>query len=314
MDPVTHAVTGVAFSKIAGEQIDISNPVFVAIVVGSVFPDIDIILQKWGDYVYLKNHRGFTHSIVGLGISSILISLVIMMIYNTSFIGVFSGVIIGLITHISWDLLNSYGAKILWPFYKKKISCSLLVVFDPIILMQLIAFSILDGWKQILVVFSFVAYIVFRMFMKAVVLFEVKKLLFDGVVRSFPSITNWFKWQFIVENSEYYLVGERNFITGKAKILKELKKLDKTHMKQALDSNIGSFFKDFTPIFHVETREVDGLTIYIFMDLRYWIKNNFLHHATIEIDENEQIISSNFYPYSLDRKVTVPEELAVNFK
>ncbi|MEN8907498.1 MAG: metal-dependent hydrolase [Clostridiales bacterium] len=310
MDPVTHAVSGIAISKVAGEQLDISNPVFAAIVVGSIFPDIDILLQKWGDYVYLKNHRGFTHSIVGLVLSSIILSLIIMFIYSTSFLGVFTGVTIGLFSHIIWDLFNSYGAKALWPFYKKKISYSLLVIFDPIILLQLISFIILDGTEQIVIVFSFITYIVFRLFMRLTVVLKMKHLLLGGNAKTFPSITNWFKWQFIVENNDYYLVGERNFITGNIRILKEFKKLNKKQLEQILETNVGSFFKEFTPIFHVESKEINGNTKYTFMDLRYWLKNNFLHHATIEIDKYENIVSSNFCPYSIDRKVNVPENIS----
>jgi inner membrane protein len=311
MDPVTHAITGVAVSKVLNQPIDISNPVFTAIVVGSVFPDIDILLQKGGDYVYLKNHRGVTHSIIGLTISSLLISFILFMIFRTSFIGILLGTWAGLFSHVAWDVFNSYGAKFFWPFYKKKISYSLLVVFDPIIFLQILAFILLDGWRQLPVIISFGVYLLFRLFMKLEVIRKAKTMLNNGIVKVYPSITNWFKWQFIVENKETYLVGERNFLNGRIKKLKVLKKMDENQMKKALESNVGNFFKDFTPVFHVESEEFEESIMYTFMDLRYTLKNNFLHHATIEIDKNENVVQSNFHPYSLDRTVKIPDKISI---
>ncbi|MCR4436627.1 MAG: metal-dependent hydrolase [Clostridiales bacterium] len=77
MDPVTHAVIGMVISKMAGDGPNISGAVSAGIIIGSVFPDIDIVLRKWGNCVYLKHHRGATHSILGLAVSAAFISLVL---------------------------------------------------------------------------------------------------------------------------------------------------------------------------------------------------------------------------------------------
>ena len=119
MDPLTHTVIGLAVAKVTGNPAVMSEPATMCIVVGSVFPDIDILLQKWGDAIYLKNHRGVTHSILGLIASSVLIGGAASLIYHTGFLSMFLWALLGCFAHGFFDTLNAFGAKLLWPFFVK---------------------------------------------------------------------------------------------------------------------------------------------------------------------------------------------------
>ncbi len=136
MDPITHGIIGAAVARLTGNSITISDAATVSIVVGSIFPDIDIVFQKWGDYVYLKNHRGLTHSILGIIISSIFLAISLSFLYRgTGIYELFMWSFAGGLSHSAFDLLNSYGAKLLWPFCNKKFSLGILNTFDPLFLL-----------------------------------------------------------------------------------------------------------------------------------------------------------------------------------
>ena len=51
----------------------------------------------------------------------------------------------------------------------------------------------------------------------------------------------------------------------------------------------------------------EGITRYVFIDMRYYMRDKFLHHAILEMDENGQIITSSFNPYSIKRVSIIPE-------
>jgi hypothetical protein len=51
-----------------------------------------------------------------------------------------------------------------------------------------------------------------------------------------------------------------------------------------MNSSIGTFFKEFTPAYHIVKERKGGLNRYIFIDLRYVRRNKFLHHAVIDMD------------------------------
>lgn len=63
MDPITHGVVGLAIAAFTGETVSIASPYAMGSLLGAVIPDADIIMQVKGDYSYLKNHRGMSHSI-----------------------------------------------------------------------------------------------------------------------------------------------------------------------------------------------------------------------------------------------------------
>ena len=69
MDTGTHIVMGVAISGIAliDPVVATNTPTLYAtvggIMIGSLIPDIDTVLKLRNNAVYIKHHRGITHSI-----------------------------------------------------------------------------------------------------------------------------------------------------------------------------------------------------------------------------------------------------------
>ncbi|MBZ4645849.1 MAG: inner rane protein [Clostridia bacterium] len=307
MDPVTHALIGMGISKLGGQPMSMDNPAFVGAVLGSMAPDLDIVLQKWGDYVYLKNHRGISHSIVSLAAFAGIITLCLMPFYKQFvFLNVWLWSFLGCLSHSGIDMLNSYGVQFLWPLYKKKLAFGLFIIFDPIVFLLLFLYLILEGTLANAMSVGLVSYIVIRASMLYGVRHKVK-LYFDVTkkdVNIMPSMLGLFKWHFIVRRSERIIVGEKNVFKRNVKILEELKMLEQQLMNKVIKTPIAKFFAEFTPCYHIVWD--DGKKVFKFIDVRYYIRNTFLHHATAKVNDDFEVIDQKFHPYSMKRNVDIP--------
>lgn len=309
MDPITHAVIGLSISKLTGNGIDLTNAAALGLTIGSVFPDIDIIMQKWGDYAYLKNHRGPSHSIVGLIVSSVLISAALSVIlHENKLFAVFLWTLIGCLSHGFFDMFNSYGAKVLWPFTKRRYSFSVISSFDPIFMVTLPGYIFFKNKLQFLFIGVFIAYMISRVITKEIILKQLKSKFGKsyGKISVLPSMTGLCRWHFVMEGEDYNLIGEKNMLKRDITIIDKLKKLGKDELSKAVYSPLGNFFREFTPLFHVFCERVGKNTRYVFVDMRYYIKDDFLHHAILEIDDNDYIVEASFNPYSMRRCSNIP--------
>lgn len=309
MDPFTHAVIGITISKLIGNDVSIADGATVGIVIGAISPDIDIVCQKWGDYVYLKNHRGITHSILSLVVLSSLIGFTLSGIYGQSnFISMFFWAFLGGLSHLAFDILNPYGAKVLWPFLKKKFSLGLLIAFDPMFLITLGGFVLMNGKVKWIFMLLFLLYLTSRVIMRLSISKELsnKYGAISKKISIIPSLKGLFKWQFVLQNSDCDIIGEKNLLRRKTMIVKTLQKIEEEFLVNALLSHVGEFFAEFTPVFHVVREKAEGVTRYIFIDMRYYIKNGFLHHAILEVNDNKDIVYASFNPYSINRVNIIP--------
>lgn len=308
MDPVTHAVIGMAIAKMTGNGIVMSEPITLGIIAGAVFPDIDIVMQKWGDYAYLKNHRGVTHSVPGIAASALIISAVLKMVFpHGNLIELFLWSALGGLSHVLIDLFNSYGAKLLWPIIKKKFSLGLLLTFDPILLGLLGGYILSGGAMQNVFLAAVPVYLVVRAFMR---LGSAKGLerIFGSDFKSIsilPSMMGLFRWHFILENDRYNIIGEKKMFRKGVRVIKKLDKLQDDVLDEVAVSQIGEFFSEFTPLSHIECEKKGGIKRYIFIDMRYYVRDNFLHHAVLEMDRNGRIIRQSFNPYSMKRSCPI---------
>lgn len=303
MDPFTHTAIGLAVAKVTGNPVAMAEPATMCIVVGSVFPDIDILLQKWGDAMYLKNHRGVTHSILGLIASSLLIGGAAALIYQTGFLTMFLWALLGCFSHAFFDTLNAFGAKLLWPILDKKYSLGMLITFDPVFI-SLLAGYIFGG--RVIGIYCIMAFLVYFASRGATKLFLIRELYAKygneyERISIFPSMKGLFKWHFILEGSEYNIIGEKDILRNRIKIVKKLEKVQDPEVKSVLLSAVGRFFSEFTPVFHIACEKEGGINRYVFIDMRYYVKNKFLHHAVVELDENKSVVKQTFNPYSMNR-------------
>ncbi|MCR1899867.1 metal-dependent hydrolase [Irregularibacter muris] len=311
MDPITHGMVGLAIATISGEPI--LGAVSLGTTLGAMAPDLDIVMQSKGHYAYLKNHRGMSHSLPFLaGIAGIISTVIHFIFPATAFGQILLWTFMGTLSHTLLDILNSYGAQIFWPLSKKRFSGSLLLVYDPMVIILSLYLIFSKEPKTLLsmkVGLIFVIYLFIRIIMK--------NRIYDKIIDKFgkdihimrvnllPSMIGMHKWHFIIDSQEKSIVGEINIFNNKLKILKELEKKEIPFMDEITNSAIGKFFQSFTPIYHIDIQKKNGYYYVTFTDLRYFIKDDFLHHATAILSGELELLEGLFHPYSLNQSVSV---------
>ncbi|MFZ5352987.1 MAG: metal-dependent hydrolase [Bacillota bacterium] len=313
MDPITHAIVGLSLAVLSGEPVSLSNPALIGCVAGAMAPDIDIVMQLKGDYYYLKNHRGISHSIPMLIFYSLIIGTALWLVFGASSpIKIMALTFAGCLSHTLLDLTNSYGAKFLWPFYNKKIAFDLLLIYDPMLLIisSLIIFPIFkEHIPSYLVAGAFLYYLGLRLYMRA----KVRKILDESYgktynmkyMRVLPSMIGLTKWHFIIFTDKQKIIGEINIMPRKHRVIRVLDNIDFDKQSIVMNTVLGSFFKQFTPVFHIECDAESDKYVFNLIDLRYYIAEDFLHHATAVINKDFEVISSIFHPYRKTKNVEI---------
>jgi inner membrane protein len=313
MDPITHAVVGLSIAVLAGEPLALTNPVIIGCVAGAIIPDGDIVMQLKGDYVYLKNHRGISHSIPMMFVyAGVLTGLLWMLFGNIALWKIFQTTLLGCFSHIALDITNSYGAQVLWPLNKKRITLDLLLIYDPMLIILCLTIilpytrSIIPPYIAVLI---FAGYLILRYMMKNLAQNIALENLGDEYktvhFRIMPSMIGLIKWHFILSTGKEKVIGEVNIFPRRFKIIDIKKNIEKSLYKLAIGTPIAKFFGQFTPTFHIDCEKREGGYIFKFIDLRYYIARDFLHHATAVINRDREVVTSLFHPYTKTRNVEV---------
>jgi len=313
MDPITHGVVGLAIAAFTGETVSIASPYAMGSLLGAVIPDADIIMQVKGDYSYLKNHRGMSHSIPFIFLYSAAITAVLSLFYpGAALLKLFIYAVSGCMSHLLLDITNSYGAQVLWPFYKKKITLDLLLVYDPLLIIVALAIiipSINSKIHPLVSLIMFFAYLSARYWMKFYVKKRVKENFKDLgeilYIRVLPSMIGLVKWHFVIKIKDKMVIGELNLLSRKIKIIEIMKNLDKRLFRAVKNTQVAKFFGEFTPLFHIKCKKTDSGYEYSFIDLRYYIAKDFLHQSTAVMNENFRLVASAFHPYHKTRNVEI---------
>ncbi|MCA0755567.1 metal-dependent hydrolase [Paenibacillus sp. N4] len=141
MDTGTHLVMGIGLAGLATiDPVVAANPavqtaVLLGTVAGSQAPDLDSLLRLKGNAVYIKNHRGISHSLPAIAIWTILITAIIQLFFQGTIPWLHLGgwVLLAVCVHVFTDLFNAYGTQAMRPFSEKWISWNIIHIFDPVI-------------------------------------------------------------------------------------------------------------------------------------------------------------------------------------
>lgn len=316
MDPVTHAVIGLGISTFSSQTVSLDNPLTLGCMIGAVAPDLDIITRYKGDYHYIKHHRGFTHSIIGLGIISGIIAFILSFIFKEHlFKDIFLWTLLGSLSHSFFDYLNSYGVRFLLPVSNKRFSASLLMLYDPIIIVLCMGLIFIKGSSITKIFISLiitVTYLGIRMILKIKSRNHLenhyKKQYIIKKINVLPSLMNPIKWDFIIETESYNIVGQINSLTKKINIRKKLRKINHELISYIDTTILGKYFFEFTPIRHFYIEENNESIIFQIIDLRYFLKNDFMHRATIVFNTKKEVVSQIFHPYSVENRIIISEK------
>jgi len=313
MDTITHGIVGIGLAIITGEPLALTNPAFIGCLAGAVIPDSDIVMQFGGHHKYLKNHRGISHSLLFTVLYTIIISGVLFLFFPDMAIKrVAMMTLLGILSHLSLDLANPYGAALFSPFSKKKITVDLLLVFDPVIAI-IFGLIIVPATRNIftsatLVVFL-LSYLGFRFLLK----YKATDILLKKILgkyeilslRVLPSMTGYFKWHFVARTKKGNVVGEINVFRQKVKIVEELKNIDEELFEMALSTPVAEYFREFTPYFHVRYEKTPEGILFRFIDLRYFVAKEYLHNGTALVSVSDGYVHGEFHPYRMSRSIAI---------
>jgi len=143
MDTATHFVMGLGLAGLSFVDPAVSSDpllagaVMLATVIGSQAPDADTALRLKDNALYIRNHRGITHSLPFLFIWPGLITLVLGPIFGFTHLPALGHIalwsLIAVCVHVFSDLFNTYGTQAARPFTEKWIAWNIIHIFDPFI-------------------------------------------------------------------------------------------------------------------------------------------------------------------------------------
>ncbi|MFC4103057.1 metal-dependent hydrolase [Paenibacillus xanthanilyticus] len=141
MDSGTHLVMGLGLAGLASVDPVVASDqtvyaaVLIGTVVGSQAPDLDTLLRFKGNAIYIRNHRGMSHSLPAIAIWTLLITLLLQIGFNFGlpWAHIVGWVLLAVVIHVFTDLFNTYGTQAMRPFTKKWISWNIIHIFDPVI-------------------------------------------------------------------------------------------------------------------------------------------------------------------------------------
>lgn len=319
MDPLTHGLVGAAISAFSGNPVALDNPLAIGAMLGAMSPDLDFVVRLFKDDAkYLEHHRGATHTLPYLIGFSVIIAagISVLPFHDFNFMQILLWTFLGALSHTGLDIMNSYGAKL----FKKKLKLSILTLYDPII--TLVGFHLIlnraNTWIDYMGSIVLVgAYLYFRYAMRRIAEqhlikhFSVQHEQVDVYV--IPALKAFYKWDFVVHTETHDYVGGYNSWCSLASRYPVIQVNMTFENHESIYTNffkttlIGEKFSTFSPNLHVNVipSEVEGHITLRIVDLRYYFKRDFLHQATLVIDQEFNIISSFLHPYSINKAIPI---------
>ena len=137
MDTLTHGLAGALLGR-AGSGEESARAVVATAAIAAMFPDLDAFFLpgSWfrlGDTMnYLRYHRGVTHSfILAPFFAAVLALLVRAVARRTPFGALFAAAFAGIVSHILFDWITSYGTMFFAPLSWRRYSLDWVFILDP---------------------------------------------------------------------------------------------------------------------------------------------------------------------------------------
>jgi len=140
MDNLTHSLTGALAAKLIetafpalAEEPNANRKKFWLLVGSANIPDIDVVLGFLGDPIFAsQHHRGLTHSLLFAPIFALLPAMIFFnlgKLKNFKTLWVYG--LFGILLHIFFDLITSFGTQLFAPFSTARFSLDLMFIIDP---------------------------------------------------------------------------------------------------------------------------------------------------------------------------------------
>jgi len=146
MDTGTHFAMGIGLFGLAHLDPAVTahpvtaQAVLLGTVLGSQAPDFDGLFRFKGGAAYIRNHRGFSHSIPMIFVWTAFIVIILSFTHReASLFPLWMWTFLAVSIHVLIDCFNSYGTQALRPFLHRWIAWDVLNIIDPFILIAHLA-------------------------------------------------------------------------------------------------------------------------------------------------------------------------------
>jgi inner membrane protein len=130
MDNITHTLSGVLLSRAGLNRISPHATLLLVLAVNVA--DLDVLAGFTGPTGYLRYHRGPTHSLVAMPLLALLVVALVRLFRrkNFSWGRAFWVALIGVASNPLFDLTNTYGVRLLWPFSDQWFNADFIAIVD----------------------------------------------------------------------------------------------------------------------------------------------------------------------------------------
>lgn len=146
MDTGTHLVFGLGLAGLAhidpvvAQDSTVAAAVLLGTVIGQQAPDFDTLFRMKSNALYIRQHRGTSHSIPAVLLWALLITAGLgLAIPGLPLWHVGLWVLLAVVLHVASDLFNTYGTQAVRPFSEKWISWNIIHIFDPFLFLSHVA-------------------------------------------------------------------------------------------------------------------------------------------------------------------------------
>ncbi|KIL47249.1 metal-dependent hydrolase [Jeotgalibacillus soli] len=306
MDTGTHIVMGFALGGLAMIDPIVANSpataqsVLIAVVIGSQAPDADTILKLRNNAVYIRHHRGITHSIPAVALWPIAITGALFPFFpEANLLHLWLWTFLAVFLHVFVDIFNSYGTQALRPFSSKWIALGIINTFDPFIFgIHIVGLMIwgfgVDPVPTFLTMYGIiVVYYVLRFMLQSAVRHSIKSTIPEAENIIIAPTMRFYQWRIAAETKEHFYVGRAygRSITIHDKFKRIPVPETDVLNKAKTDKNISAFLS-FSPIYRWELVESDDQYEVRFIDLRYRSNDHYPFVAVVQMDKDLNILSS----------------------
>jgi inner membrane protein len=305
MDTGTHLVMGIGLFALAHldpalTHTPTTHAVLAGTIIGSQAPDSDTVYRLINNTLYIKNHRGFSHSLPMFFLWPLLITAIIyLFLPEAHLLHLWLWTWLAVFIHIFIDLFNTYGTQALRPITKEWISWDILNIFDPFLFaLHLVGFLMwfllpaYPGQIFAIIYAIIILYVAWRTWTHQRLLEWVKK---ETAVKGQYLVTptyQWDRWNVILVQPHQVRMGEirqkQLLWTG------HLSLQDQDHpavIASKKASTVQAFLSFTSYGFPQVLKHSFGYEVR-WLDVRYHHKRHFPFLAVVLLDQQLQIIDS----------------------
>jgi len=277
-----------------------AGAVITGVIIGSLIPDVDTVLKLRNNAVYIRHHRGITHSVPAVILWPLIITLFLSFLFpGSDFLHVWAWTFLAVFLHVFVDIFNSYGTQALRPFSKKWVAIGVINTFDPFIFtLHIIAIGIwafgVNPFYPITIMYIIIfVYYLLRFALKAAVKNAVAHTIPDANDIIIAPTMRFLQWRVAASSENCHYVGRAygRSITIYDRFTKDpLPELPE--VKAALQDNNIKAFTAFSPIYRWEISKMGDLCEVRLIDLRYRSKGYYPFVAVAHIDSDMTVVNS----------------------